>query len=408
MTTAAEFDVVIAGAGIVGSAAACLFARAGLRVALVEARAVTATDDSRVSAIGLAAGNLLRALEVWSAVGDDAKCAYRAMQVWDDDSAARISFAAADLGEPCLGYIVENRALLAAMLDKLRANYQVTIIDETEIVGVERGAGDARIGVTVTDDDTAKTTREIRARLLIGADGGRSRVRELCGIKTERANFGQDAIVSRVTVAGAHRDTAWQCFAETGPAALLPLADGRCALVWSCERALADEIMALDDAEFCARLQAIFGDQLGDISACDARQKFVLTRHHATTYIADSVALIGDAAHLVHPLAGLGANLGLLDAAALAEVVAHANSTGKDIGQRSVLRRYERWRKGDNAVAQVMMTGFKEIFGSDKTVARKIRSAGLNFADSVAPIKNILAKYATGLYGDLPAICRRA
>ena len=276
---ARQFDIVVVGGGLVGAAAAGLFAGDGFEVAVVErgdgsggggdgaGGAGDGTDDgadgagdgaggagdgaddgadSRVSAINLAAAALFKHLGAWP--GDATVCAYRAMKVWDRNSAAKIAFRAADLGRDRLGSIVENRVLVAALREKLRAHARVAWLDDTEITAI-----DAR-GAALRVELSGET---IDAQLLVGADGANSKVRELAGIATARRDFGQDAITATVAVAE-HRHTAWQCFLDTGPAALLPLADGRCALVWSCARGLADELMALPAEDFCARLQAGF------------------------------------------------------------------------------------------------------------------------------------------------------
>lgn len=408
---ARPFDIVVVGAGLIGTAAACLFARQGLNVALVETQPADRgqggeNGDRRVSAVNLAAAALLRALEVWPGIDPDRIGDYRAMRVWDRNSPAKISFHAADLGQQRLGYIIDNRLMVAAMREKLRQNYHVTILDNTEITAIDRrggsAAGRSRPGLSVD-----LSGERVETRLLVGADGAHSRVRALCGLNTRRRDFGQDALIATVSTARSHRHTAWQCFLETGPVAMLPLADGRCALVWSCERATAGQLMDLPAADFCAQLQSVFFDELGEIADCQGRRRFALTQHHANPYIADAVALVGDAAHTIHPLAGLGANIGLMDAAALAEVVQQARGRGADPGQYSVLRRYQRWRRGDNALVMAVMAGFKEVFGSSRASVKAVRSAGMNAADSITPLKVALARFATGLSGDLPALCRR-
>ncbi|MDD9857583.1 MAG: FAD-dependent monooxygenase [Gammaproteobacteria bacterium] len=405
------FDIVVAGAGLIGTAAACLFARQGLDVALVETQPADRgrgheNSDRRISAINVAAAALLRALEVWPGGAPGRIGDYRAMRVWDRNSPAKISFHAADLGEPCLGYIIDNRLMIALMREKLRQNYNVTILDNTEITAIDR-RGDRAPDRSHPGLSVDLSGERIETRLLVGADGAHSRVRALCGLSARRRDFGQDALISTVSTARSHRHTAWQCFLETGPVAMLPLADGRCALVWSCERATADRLMDLPTADFCARLQSVFFDELGEIADCQPRQRFALHQHHANPYIADAVALVGDAAHTIHPLAGLGANIGLMDAAALAEVVQQARGRGADPGQYSVLRRYQRWRRGDNALVVAMTAGFKEVFGSSRTSVKALRCAGMNLADSITPLKVVLARFATGLSGDLPALCRR-
>lgn len=416
------FDVVVAGAGLIGAASACLFAHQGLKVALVEAQPQSQpkpqpqaaqssqprgafppdATDARVSAINLAVGNLFTALGVWSRLNPKLLSRYHAMKVWDRNSAAKISFRADEVGvgEACLGYIIENRVMRAAMLAQLQQSAHATVLHNTAVTGIQQN-GAATVTVTLSD-------QQIVTRLLVGADGCHSRVRELCGISTQFFDFAQDAIVATLSAARGHRATAWQCFLATGPVAMLPLADARCALVWSCDRERADALMQLNETEFCARLQPLFLSELGALSDLQPRRRFPIVQHHASRYIADSVALVGDAAHSLHPLAGLGANLGFMDAAALAEVVGHAHRRGRHIGQYSVLRRYERWRQGNNALVLAMMRGFKEIFGSRWRAAQAIRSGGMNLVDASPALKAALAKFAGGEYGDIPLLCRRA
>jgi len=318
--------------------------------------------------------------------------------VWQPGG-GRIEFCARELGFAHLGHIVANRDLIAGLRANLQRDARATLFEQTEITAI---APDGERGLRVQLG--GPSPESLAARLLVGADGARSTVRELAGITCRRRDFAQDAITATVAVDN-HRHTAWQVFLDAGPAALLPQADGRCALVWSCRRTLADELCALPGPEFCARLQAAFdgdGDAPGGITDCGRRRRFALIQHHADAYIAPSVALIGDAAHAIHPLAGLGANLGLADAAALAEVAAAAGERGRRIGDYATLRRYERRRRADNATVVALMAALHDLFSARAPVVQFARAAGLNLADKSPTLKTALAKFADRLAGDRP------
>ena len=402
--------MAVIGAGLAGATCACLFARAGFRVAVVEARAAEAPAAAgRVVALNLATRNLFTELEIWRKIPSMKICPYRSMKIWDAHTTARISFTAAAVGQDCLGFIAENRAIQHLLWEKLAHHDRVQIMDAAELVGVAQT--ESGLNLTLRAASTGAARADLQAKLLVGADGGDSAVKKLCGLATRARDFAQDAIIATVDTARGHANTALQCFLRTGPVAMLPLRNKQCAVVWSCDREFADKLMAESEKEFAARLQTIFGEYLGDLSMDDrnasaGRRRFPLAARAATRYIAPHTALIGDAAHVVHPLAGLGANLGLADAAALVEVAADARARGLAIGQRSVLRRYERRRRVDNAVALQTLTFAKEIFGSSNPVAQFIRRAGMNTADRIAPIKHTLARLASGRYGDAPAVLR--
>ncbi len=393
---------MVAGAGMVGATAACLFAKQGLNVGLLDSHCVAdwQTDSvyPRVSAVNVASVNIFQDLGVWQSILDKRASPYQTMRVREDGSDAGISFNAHTMGQAQLGFIIENNAIISSLMEKLRPHYNVSIMESTALL--KREVHQNKL-VLETDNN-----QSFECSLLVGADGARSTVREMCGINAALHDYDQDAIVTVVEIEKSHKKTAWQSFLPTGPVALLPLSDGRCSVVWSSDRGFAENLMRLSDDGFCGALSTCFERQIGRIQNCSERLRFPLRQHHAPHYIARYTALAGDAAHVTHPLAGLGANLGFTDAAALAEVVDQARSKGKNIASHAVLRRYERWRQGENALVLTMMKGFKNIFGRTEEPVKTARQCGLNLVDQMPPLKHQFARYAMGLSGDLPKICR--
>ena len=395
-----NYDIAIVGGGLVGAALACAFGGSGLKVAVLERHVPKApaddTYDLRVSAITPASRALFEALGVWPGIAARPMGRVAAMEVWDRGA---IRFDAADIGEPALAYIIENGAMAAALYARMQHYTNVHSVAPAELVAVEIKDGAAL---------TLRDGRRISARLLVGADGADSAVRQYAGLALRRFALAQTAIVATVRTERSHDDAAFQHFLPTGPLALLPLADAHhVSIVWSADTPRAQALMALDDAAFATELAHAFGDRLGALSIASTRAAFPLALTHAVDYTAPAVALVGDAAHTVHPLAGQGVNLGLLDAAALAEVVLEAHGAGKDIGAHHVLRRYERWRKGDNWTLLAVTGGFKLLFGNDWPLVREARNLGLMATDRVPFAKNLFMRRACGLVGDLPRLARR-
>lgn len=219
-------------------------------------------------------------------------------------------------------------------------------------------------------------------------------------------NYHQKAVVAHVRPEKSHQETAWQRFLPSGPLAFLPLHDGRCSIVWSTTPEQADALLALEASAFAEALAEAFDQRLGSILEVGRRGAFPLRLQHAQTYVKPGLALIGDAAHVVHPLAGQGVNLGLLDAAALAEVILDALNAGQDFASFKTLRRYERWRKGDNLLMLAVMDGFKRLFGTALPPVRLLRNIGLNLTDAAGPLKHLIARRAMGLDGDLPRLAQ--
>lgn len=398
-----QFDVVIIGAGIVGATAACALAQAGARVALVEARPIApettgGVRDARVFAITRASQRIFEALGVWERIITREAYPFREMEVWDAGGTGIIRFDCADIGEPCLGHMIEPRIIHAALLERLHATAAITLFCPARFGDI--AIGDARVGVSLEAGET------LNASLIVAADGARSPVREFLGMATRVHDYHQSGLVARVATEFPHQATARQRFLPGGPLAFLPMEDGWSSIVWTLPSAEASDMLALDRDAFHEALGIAFDFRLGRIVDSGPREAWPLTRMHADHYVGERIALIGDAAHAIHPLAGQGVNLGLLDAAALAEVVSAARSHGGDPGALPVLRRYERWRRGDNLLMMSAMDGFNLLFGNQLGPVRWLRNFGLSVVNAAGPAKDLLMRHAAGLAGDLPALAR--
>ena len=404
--TASDYDLLIVGGGMVGSTLACALGVADLKIALLEGMPLDRIRpgvnlDSRVSAISHASRRIFAAVGAWDGITAWRVSPFRDMRVWDAAGFGGIHFDSAAMGESSLGWIIENRVIQSALLERARQLPTVELLCPAAldtVEALENGRWRARL----------RDGRELTTRLLVGADGAESKVREMAGIKTSGWNYGQHAVVANVRTAEPHQATAWQRFLPTGPLAFLPLADGRCSIVWATTPERAGALLTLDESDFAQALAEAFDWRLGAILEVGPRLAFPLRRQHAHAYVKPGLALIGDAAHVIHPLAGQGVNLGLLDAAALAEVILDAVAAGHDLGSLKVLRRYERWRKGDNLLMMGVMDGFKRLFGATPPPVRLLRNLGLNLTDAAGPLKHRIARRAMGLDGDLPRLARDA
>ncbi len=396
-----HYDITIIGGGCVGGTLACALAQAGLKVAVVEAREPqrvwpAGSVDVRVYAITRASERIFRSTGCWDAIERGGVSPFRDMRVWDASGSGAIHFDCAELGEPMLGYIIEQRVIQAALNARMDMLPSLTRLCPAELGAFELNADS--MGVTLADG------RRLHTRLLVGADGASSQVRGMAAIAVETRAYQQEAVVAVVTTEQSHQETAWQRFLPTGPLAFLPLRDGRSSIVWSTTPQQAAELCALDTDEFLECLSAAFDRRLGRVTAVAERVRFPLQRLHAKQYIGERLALVGDAAHVIHPLAGQGVNLGLLDAAALADVVLDTHAVGRDYGLYTNLRRYQRWRHGDNHAMQRAMDGIKGLFGASAAPLRLMRNTGLNVVDRSGPLKSVLARHAMGLAGDLPTL----
>jgi len=387
-------DVIVVGAGAVGGALALALARDGFDVAVVEAReprAWRAEDDVDLRVVALApdARALLDDIGAWGAIADARIGPYRRMHVCDALAPGRLDFDAAERGEAALGWIVENK-LIQHALWKALATSGARIACPAEVADIEQG--EDAVAATLADG-----TR-LRARVLVAAEGGQSSVRERLGIGFAGRDYGKRAVVAHVRTERPHEGTAWQRFVPGGPLAFLPLADGRCSIVWSLPDAEAARVLELDDATFRAELGCAFDFRLGTILETTARAAFPLRLRFADAYVRGRCALAGDSAHLVHPLAGQGMNLGLRDAMCLRRVLgeARARGRGRDLGAAHVLRRYERERRSENTIAARGFDMIDRVYSSDAMPLALLRGAALAVAGRVGPIRRMLADVAAG------------
>ena len=397
-------DVTIGGAGFAGLALAI-----ALRQGLGEAFTVTVVDpamasaqskDPRASAIAAAARRLFEAIEVWDAVADKAQPILD-MVVTDSklDDAVRPTFLTfggdVEPGEP-FAHMVENWHLVDALVAKAKE------------LGIELRAGAVSgfENVQHAVDVALAGGESISTRLLVGADGARSQIREQAGIATHGWNYDQSAIVTTVAHERDHNGRAEEHFLPAGPFAILPLTGKRSSIVWTEDRREAERIVALPDDEFHAELEKRFGLQLGDIAVAGPRRAFPLGLFTARSFIAERLALIGDAAHIIHPIAGQGLNMGLRDVAALAEAIADAARLGLDIGGADVLERYQRWRRFDTMTMGVATDGLNRLFSNSSDVLRLMRDLGLGVVERIPALKRVFIREAAGFTGELPKLLR--
>lgn len=399
-----DTDVLIAGGGIVGTVLAGLLGRAGVDCILVDSAAtapdpVTAISDPRALALTPASRSILEAFGVWPHVPRDRIGEFRRMQVWDENGSGRIEFDSAEICEPTLGYIIEQPLVQAAIDRSLNAWRNIATIRPVRPEAIEWNADS--LVLRMNDG------RRFSARLLVAADGARSRVRELAGIGYAIHDYRQSALACVVQTSVPHAYTARQRFLAGGPLAFLPLHDQHaCGVVWSLDRDRAGELAAMDTGGFHALLAETFESVAGEIKDSGPRVVFPLSRAHAERYCRGRFVLVGDAAHCVHPLAGQGANLGILDAAALAEVLLEDRARGRDIGDMQTLRRYARWRRAENTLMLIVLDGLKKLFETQAEPLPRLRNFGLDLVHASGPVKFAIMRRAMGIEGDVPALAR--
>lgn len=403
-------DIAIIGGGMVGTALALALEDSPYSIALIDAQDKTVLQaasnaaqtvdqfEARVSALTVASKNLLDQLGAWQHIAQQQIMPYQKMHVWDELGTAKIDFDAAELYCNELGYIIENKTMIAALQHQLAGQKNLTAYWGNELEAIDSGADiDSNSHHLRLQDG-----RQIKCDLLVAADGANSRVRNRMGMATREWDYQHHAIVATVQTERKHAAVARQRFSESGPLAFLPLQDVDasekfCSIVWSLKPDIANTMMSLNDEPFRQALEAAFESRLGAIEQVSQRYCFPLRQRHAKSYVGAGVVLVGDAAHTIHPLAGQGVNLGFKDVVALSQVLRLGGKRGVSCGDSVLLKRYQRQRQGDNLMMMGLMEGFKQLFEQKNPVIRWARNTGLAWVDQQGFIKNQIVRYAMDL-----------
>ena len=395
-------DVVIVGGGMVGAAVACSLGGSSLKVAIVESMPPQSFNedqphDLRVSALSIASKNILETIGAWSGIINRRFCPFRRMRVWE--TAGDTEFCSDDIGHSALGYIVENRITQLALLERLQAFENIELICPVSIKKIKYAAGQA-------SEIELENGRTLSTKLVVAADGGQSRVRQTVGIGVTSWDYKQHALVIYIETAYEQQDITWQRFVSSGPQAFLPLTGNYGSIVWYNSPDEVNRLKTLSYDALKEELAAAFPDCLGEVKKVLGVASFPLKRQHAQSYVKPGVVLVGDAAHMINPLAGQGVNIGLLDAAALAEVLIDAAKKGLELGDLSVLKRYEKMRRNENLRMMTVMDVFYQVFSNEVMPIKFIRNLGLGLAERILPAKNKVMRNAMGLEGNLPKLAK--
>jgi 2-octaprenyl-6-methoxyphenol hydroxylase len=399
-----DYDIVIVGGGMVGASLAIALGATPLRVAVVEAVPFRSdrqpSYDDRAIALAYGTRRIFEGMNLWAALQGEATPIHD-IHISDRGRFGFTRLNCHDEGVEALGYVAVSRVMGAVLAERLQALPNVELLCPAAVSNVVSGGDHAE--VTVQCDGA---TRRLRARLVVAADGAASQVREWFGIDTRRWDYGQSAVITNITPERPHQNRAYERFTDSGPLALLPMSDNRCSVVWTVRGERAEQVLAMSDEVFLRALHARFGGRLGSFLRVGARRAYPLRLVRAREHVRPRLALIGNAAHTLHPVAGQGFNLGLRDVAVLAEVLSDAAANGRDIGGLEVLQGYARWRRQDQLKMIAFTDGLARVFANPFAPLRALRNAGMLAVDLLPPVKHVLTRHTMGLAGKLPRLAR--
>lgn len=396
-------DVIVVGAGMVGLTAALALAKQGLQVAVIDQQPAPLMPQGsaqlRVSALSLASVHCLQRLNAWQHLQSERVTPYTHMHVWEQDSFASIDFNHQQIGVPQLGHLLENQHLQWALWQQASQQSAIELYAQRTISQLHIGKSEAFVSL-----DNQQT---LSAALVVAADGAESAIRKQAALPQTFWDYEQSALVATVETTLPHQHCARQVFSPDGVLALLPIWHAnQCSIVWSTGHDKAESLLNMPEASFTKAITAQFDAKLGHISLCSDRRSFLLKMRYSRTWAAERIVLLGDAAHTIHPLAGQGANLGIMDAASLAQCLGQVHTKGSDIGHLSNLRQYERWRKAEALKMTAAMEGFKQLFSGNHPVKKLVRGLGLGVTNKLPLIKQQIMAHAAGITGDLPELAK--
>jgi 2-octaprenyl-6-methoxyphenol hydroxylase len=398
-----DYDLAIVGGGIIGNTLAVALQNSGLRVVSIESQARSvAISKGRAYALSILSGRIFEGLGIWNQILPQIT-QFSQIQISDADYAGVVKMYPQDLGTETLGYAASHEVLLTALQAKLQTAATTTVMCPAQVVDVDYTDTAAEITIQTLDPSAPI---KIRASLVIAADGAKSSLRQRAGIATTGWNYWQSCITATISPAKPHQNIAYERFWYAGPIGVLPLADGRCQVVWTLPHQQAEELQDLPVSEFLQQLEHCTGGLLGKLTLDSQRWLFPVKLMQSQHYIAPRLALIGDAAHCCHPVAGQGMNLGIRDAAALAEVLIAAHRAGTDIGSNSVLQRYANWRKPENWAILAFTDLLDRVFSTDILPIVIIRRCGLFLLDRIPVFKYLALRLMTGLAGKIPQVAK--
>ena len=417
-TNNTDFDLMIVGGGLVGASLACALAHSSLRIAIIEVYPFKSGGteyqpafDARSVALSYTSKQVFDGIGLWSSINKLGVAAIKKIHISDRGHAGitRLNAAAEDVD--ALGYVVETRVIGTALFEQLNKQKNVTIIAPAKLKNFELNSNHASAEIEVTSENQLLETKNITSKLLVAADGDDSIVRRLSGVRIKQHNYEQSAVIANIATDKPHQNQAFERFTDSGPLALLPMAateeqPNRYSLVWTINSSEQKEIMAWDDETFLHELSKRFGTRAGQFSHVSKRHTYPLNLMRAREHVRERLAIIGNAAHTLHPVAGQGFNLGLRDVAALSQVINDAILDEQDIGDLAVLKEYADWRKRDHIQTAMATDGLVRIFSNNFLPLAALRNLGLVVVDLVPPLKKVFARHAMGFVGKLPRLAR--